>query len=55
MQKTGKRAAPSPLPTDDDLAAFLSGFHSVALATYVLTAAETNQCRPDSELTRRRA
>lgn len=44
----------TPAPADD-LAAFLSGFHSHALAAYMLVAAETGQWPPDSELTRRRA
>lgn len=39
----------------DDLADFLSGFHSIALVAYVLVAAETGQWPPDRELTRRRA
>lgn len=50
-----RRSVVTSAPADDDLSAFLSGFHSIALAAYMLVAAETGQWPPDSELTRRRA
>jgi hypothetical protein len=54
--KAAQEGGPAPLLAgDDDLAEFLRGFHSVALAAYVLTAAETNQWPPDSETTRLKA
>ena len=42
-------------PADDDLPAFLRGFHSQALAAYMTVAAETDQWPPDSETVRQRA
>jgi hypothetical protein len=53
--KAAQEGGPTPPIPDEDLAAFLRGFHSCALAAYVLTAAETGQWPPDGELTRRRA
>ena len=39
----------------DDLAGFLRGFHSYALAAYVTVAAESGQNPPDSEMVKRLA
>lgn len=39
----------------DDLATFLHGWHSCALAAYVLVGLETGRWPPDRELTRQRA